>query len=428
MIIFIFIFVFIIIIALIVLVISNGKGNSKDNKKFTFQYKHNNHNNHNYSSLFPYTRSAPNKQENRYTPSVPNEQVRYTPSVPNEQVRYTPSVPNEQVRYTPLVPNEQENRYTPSIPNEQENRYTPTVPLNEQENRYTRSVPLNELISESNQKTESNIHNCEDNYIWNKYLKKCMTTECPMETYLNCRNKGWVLPYQIIAPNPNPNVDVPTNVYTANMGGLSPSSVEKICEQLNIPVPEEGEVCWSECQHRYTKMECPEMTMEECTAITPGYGYNDSPQAMTTFLNPGLFTRGETCGYISRFTPEYQLKTLFWDTGIKNAVLPGEICWSAACQKCVKPKPLTREQHHIKHNQNPLCFPNNQTCQRDVKFDAIVLPPSTGIIPVRQLSSETCQEWSTFTEWSEYNLNPAVLPGEVCWNPCGGGCVAPRDW
>jgi hypothetical protein len=424
MIIFIFIFVFIIIIALIVLVISNGKGNSKDNKKFTFQYKHNNHNNHNYSSLFPYTRSAPNKQENRYTPLVPNEQVRYTPSVSNEQVRYTP-----------LVPNEQENRYTPSVPNEQV-RYTPLVP-NEQENRYTRSVPLNELISESNQKTESNIHNCEDNYIWNKYLKKCITTECPLETYLNCRNKGWVLPYQIIAPNPSaPNV--PTDVYTANMGGLSPSLVEKICEQLNIPVPEEGEVCWSECQNKYVKMECPEMTMEECTAITPGYGWNDSPQATLIPLNPGLFTRGETCGYISRFTPEYQLDTLFpADTGMnpnRDVVLPGEICWSAACQKCVKPyvKPLTREQHHIKHNQNPLCFPNNQTCQRDVKIQVNwSIPnfnPSTTSVVTMDEYAKTCEELSTFTEWGKYNLNPAVLPGEVCWSPCTGGCVAPIDW
>ncbi len=410
--------------------IYNNKGDGNSNKKFTFQYNPYNKNNHPnpIQHMFPMLKTI-NEHYNLYplSPKVPlAPNVLLPPKVPlSPNVPLPPNVPlAPNVPLPPKVPLAQPSsvelneQYNPSPP--------PKMPS---EKMPSEKMPSERVyISESNQKTESNIHNCEDNYIWNKYLKKCITTECPLETYLNCMNKGWVLPYNIIAPNPNPNVDVPTNVYTANMGGLSPSLVEKICETLNIPVPEEGEVCWSECQHRYTKMECPEMTMEECTAITPGYGWNDSPQATLIPLNPSLFTRGETCGYISRFTPEYQLKTLFWDTGIKNAVLPGEICWSAACQKCVKPKPLTREQHHIKHNQNPLCFPNNQTCQRDVKFDAIVLPPSTGIIPVRQLSSETCQEWSTFTEWSEYNLNPVVLPGEVCWNPCGGGCVAPIDW
>jgi len=408
--------------------IYNGKGKSKSNKKFTFQYNPYNKNNHPnpIQYMFPMLKTI-NEHYNLYplSPKTPPPYVEL-----NEQYNPPPSVElNEQYNPPPSV--ELNEQYNPSPP--------PRMPLEQMplEQMLSEKMPLEKMpsekvsmekmssekvyISESNQKTESNIHNCEDNYIWNKYLKKCITTECPLETDFNCDNRSWVLPYQIIAPNPiAPNV--PTNVYNAGMGGLSPGLVEKICETLNIPVPEEGETCWSECQHRYTKTECPEMTMEECTAITPGYGYNDSPLATT------IFTNQETCEDISKFTAEYQLKTLFWDTGEKNAVLPGEICWSAACQKCVKPTPLTRSQGRIKHNQNPSCFPNNQTCQRDVKFDAIVLPPSTGIMPVRQLSSETCQEWSTFTEWGKYELNPAVLPGEVCWSPCTGKCVVPIDW
>jgi hypothetical protein len=425
MIIFIFIFVFIIIIALIVVVIGYGKGNSgygKGNKKFTFQYKH---------KKQPPPPQVPSvqvpsvqvpsvvtyEQENQYPPKVPLVQPQ-PPSLPPP-----PKVPSEKVPLAqPLQP--------PSPPPP-----PPKVPL---EKVPTEKVLLEKVpLLESNQKTESNIHNCEDNYIWNKYLKRCMTTECPMETYLNCSNKGWTLSYNIIPPNPNDEY-VPTNVYTANMGGLSPSLVEKICEQLNIPVPEEGEVCWSECQHKYVKLECPKMTMEECTAITPGYGWNDSPQATLLPLNPSLFTRGETCGQISTFTPEYQLETLFpADTGInpnRNVVLPGEICWSAACGKCVKPyvKPLTREQGLIKHNFNPACFPNNQTCQRDVKrvFTWLIPnynPSSTSVVTMDEYG-KTCEELSTFTEWGKYNLNPLVLPGEVCYNPCTGGCIAPIDW
>jgi hypothetical protein len=42
--------------------------------------------------------------------------------------------------------------------------------------------------------------------------------------------------------------------------------------------------------------------------------------------------------------------------------------------------------------------------------------------------NETCEAWSTFTNWGKYNLNPIVSPGEVCYNPCTGGCVAPINW
>jgi hypothetical protein len=419
------IYIIIGIIVIIVMIaifayIYNGKG--KGNKKFTFQYKQYNKNNHHnpIQHMFPMLKAI-NKQYNLPPPQVPMKKMPMekmpVETVPVEKVSME-KMPMEKVSIEKM-PVEKVSIEKVSIE---------TVSMEK--------VPSEKVsISESNQKTESNIHNCEDNYIWNKYLKKCITTECPLESYTNCNNRSWTLPYNIIAPNPNPNVDVPTNVYTAGMGGLSPSLVEKICEQLNIPVPEEGEVCWSECQHKYVKLECPKMTMEECTASTPGYRWNDSPQATLLPLNPSLFTRGETCEEISRFTTEYQ-ETLFWDTGTKNAVLPGEICWSAACQKCVKPyvKPLTREQGRIKHSFNPACFPNNQTCMRDPQiganwFNSFYPPPGTPFFnPSTKLQNETCEAWSTFTEWNKYNLNPVVLPGEVCWSPCTGKCVAPLNY
>ena len=448
MIIFIFIFVFIIIIALIVLVISNGKGNSKDNKKFTFQYKHNKHNNHNYSSLFPYAPSVPNKQV-PYTPSAPNKQVPYTPPAPNEQEnRYTPSAPNEQEnRYTPSAPNEQENRYTPSAPNEQENRYPPSAPPPPPppkvptEKVPTEKVPTEKVpISESNQKTESNIHNCEDNYIWNKYLNKCITTECPIETGTNCGWKEWFIPNSypyktwFMSNGAIPPAPIVIAGCTALLsdGIISPGYREQVCEYLNIPVPEEGQTCWSECQYKCVKPECIEMTMEECTTRVPGYAWNNSP------IGVGAWSTGKTCQELSTLTPEFQLKlsTEFGDAAVE-VVLPGEVCWSTACGKCVKPyvKPLTREQGRIKHNLNPTCFPNNKTCVRNTEtgsqwsYSYLADIVAKGAVKQQvNVPNETCDAWSTFTNWGKYNLNPIVLPGEVCYNPCTGGCVAPINW
>jgi hypothetical protein len=441
----IFIFVFIIIIALIVVVIYIGNGNSKDNKKFTFQYKHNKHNkhnNHNYSILFPYI-------SNNHTPVAPNEQQYQYPLIaPNEQgSRYPPIAPNEQgSRYPPIAPNEQGSRYPPIAPNEQGSRYPPIAPIPQPPKVSNEEVPMEKVSNEKvpiseEKKTESNIHNCEANYTWNKYLKKCITTECPIETYENCKQKLWTLPNSMALQLPYFDPRYPTStskIYCSQFHVVPPELQEQICEYLNIPVPEEDQTCWSECQNRCVKQECPEMTIEECTSTYDG-GFNyDNP----IYLQP--YGNGETCEDLSILTPEFQFAinnpdNANYKVNYENAILPGEICWSKACNKCVKPyvKPLTREQAHIKHNFNPKCFPNNQTCERDVKFDALLYSPLfrpgfnlDGAIPIpfRKPSSETCEVWSTFTEWSEYGLNPVVLPGEVCYNQCTGRCVAPIYW
>jgi hypothetical protein len=434
--IFIFIFVFIIIIALITLVISYG--GDKDNKKFTFQYKHKKQPSpkvplapkmplaHIYSSLFPYI-SEIIKDDQYFQPSPPPP----PPQVPSVQV---PSVVTyeQENQYPPKVPFAQPPPPQPKVPTESPPQPQPKVPSESPpQPKVPSESPL--PISESNQKTESNIHNCEDNYIWNKYLNKCITTECPIETHANCAYKGWIVPDQYLRfynsgtyiPNGRtlPIVSCPTII---NRWVIDPSVVEELCETLRIPVPEEGQTCWSECQNRCVKPECTEMTMEECKNNTVHGNY---------ISNLSNYYGGMTCEQMSMITTEFQLQNIPGGNEY-TPVLQGEICWSDACNKCVKPyvKPLTREQGRIKHNLNPNCFPNNKTCMRDSLIGSqwsYKWASDTGIyVPSDEMNipNETCEEWSTFTDWEKYNLNPVVLPGEVCWNPCTGGCVAPINW
>jgi hypothetical protein len=451
MIIFIFIFVFIIIIALIVFVISNGKGNSKDNKKFTFQYKHNNHNNHNYSSLFPYAPTAPNKQENQYAPTAPNEQEnRYTPLAPNEQEkRYTPSPqsPPPQPPPPPKVPTEKvptEKVPTEKVPTEKvptEKVPTEKVPT---EKVPTEKVSTEKVPTEKVSISESNIHNCEANYTWNKYLKKCITTECPI-VHSVCPSKIWKLPYSMASQLSNYD-----HMYPVATNGTiecsqfydvmpTPELREQICEYLNIPVPEQDEVCWSECQNKCIKPECSEMTMETCRIMPDGPSNTIMSPLWTKIYDlGGLNVPGLTCEQFSTLSPEFQLQ--LQKTGgsnLTNTVLPGEICWSDVCNKCVKPyvKPI---QPHLKHQLNPACFPTSKTCNMFLKVGADWSYPywtdsPSGYIETNvNVPNETCEAWSTFTEWEKYNLNPLVLPGEICYNPCGvgglGGCIAPLPY
>ena len=294
-------------------------------------------------------------------------------------------------------------------------------------------VPSEKVPTSEEQRSESNIHNCEDNYIWNKYLNKCITTECPIETHANCGYKGWIVPDQYLRdynsgtyiPNGRtlPMVSCGTIL---NKFTISPSVVEELCKTLRIPVPEEGQTCWSECQNRCVKPECTEMTMEECKNNTVRGNY---------ISNLSNYYGGMTCKQMSMITTEFQLQNTVGGNEY-TPVLPGEVCWSDACNKCVKPyvKPLTRKQGHLKHNLNPTCFPNNQTCIRNSETGSqwsYKWASDTGLYVPRDemnIPNETCEAWSTFTDWGKYNLNPVVLPGEVCWNPCTGGCVAPINW
>ena len=418
MIIFIFIFVFFIIIALIALVI--GYGNNKDNKKFTFQYKHNNHN---YSSLPPYTPAAHNKQV-LYTPMPSNEQsYQNTPMPPNEQWnRYTPMPSNEQrIIYNSTVLNEQENRYTPTAPNEQENRYTPPqpplppppkVPMEKvpMEKVPMEKVPMEKIpvekvpISESNQKTE-----------------------CPI-VHSVCPSKTWEIPSSLTSYN----IDTINCSQIINIA----ASTEQVSDYLNIPIPKKGEICWSECQNKCIKPECSEMTMETCKTIP--YIYSGLPPISTRVYPSDPNEKGMTCEQLSTLTPDFQLQLIESGVGIFNEiVLPGEICWSDVCNKCVKPyvKPI---QPHLKHQLNPACFPTSKTCNMFLKVGADWSYPYwtdsySGFIETNvNVPNETCEAWSTFTEWEKYNLNPLVLPGEICYNPCGvgglGGCIAPLPY
>ena len=378
--------IFIIVMIVIIAYIYYNTSKNKSNKKFIFRYK-------------------PKRQEINRRVQKQNKSMQ---QIINEQNYRTDQEyrPNQEYRSNQEYRHDQEYR-----PN--------------QEDR-----PDQEDI---NDQPLLHVNICENNYIWNKYLNKCITTECPMESYTNCNNKAWVLPYDIIPPNPNPDVRVPTNQFRSGMTDISPSLLERISETLNIPIPEEGEVCWSECQNRYVKPECPEMTMEECTTRTLGYGWDNSPMAAQGY------NIGKTCKELSNFSPEMQLQTLIpANSGAnrnRNVTLPGEDCWSSACQRCVKPyvKPLTPIQSQIKHNQDTTCFPNNRTCIRDTKTGnqwsySYLSLLGTDIRQTVTVPTETCEEWSTFTNWNKYGLNPLVLPGEVCYNPCTGGCVAPLSY
>ena len=416
MIIFIFIFVFIIIIALIALVIgygSSGNGNNKDNKKFTFQYKHNNHN---YSSLPPYTPTAHNKQV-LYTPMPSNEQsYQNTPMPPNEQWnRYTPMPSNEQrIIYNSTVLNEQENRYTPTAPNEQENRYTPPQPPPKvpMEKVPMEKIPVEKVpISESNQKTE-----------------------CPI-VHSVCPSKTWEIPSSLTSYN----IDTINCSQIINIA----ASTEQVSDYLNIPIPKKGEICWSECQNKCIKPECSEMTMETCKTIP--YIYSGLPPISTRVYPSDPNEKGMTCEQLSTLTPEFQLQLIESGVGIFNEiVLPGEICWSDVCNKCVKPYVAPPEaptkaptQNHLKHNFDPTCFPSKQTCISDnasigSSWSYAYYTPGDSIYTYTEnnvyVPDESCKAWSTFTNWKDYNLNPLVLPGEICYNPCTKRCIAPLSY
>ena len=88
---------------------------------------------------------------------------------------------------------------------------------------------------------------------------------------------------------------------------------------------------------------------------------------------------------------------------------------------------------HLKHNQNPTCFPNDRTCIRDAKIGShwsysYLSQLGTDMKKKVIIPDETCEEWSTFTNWNKYGLNPLVLPGEICFNPCTGSCIAPLSY
>lgn len=212
-----------------------------------------------------------------------------------------------------------------------------------------------------------------------------------------------------------------------------PYGIEAISNALKIPIPEKGQICWSECQNRCVKPECPEMTMAECTAITPGYRWDDSP------MNTPAYGINLTCKQFSMLSPEKQLQMTYGigSNNNNNVVLPGEVCWSNACQKCVKPyvKPQPPpEQSDTKQNIYTQCMPNKKSCLYNQEtgsqwtYKQYVSGPGGAFYPEVVVPNETCEAWSNFNNWNKYGLNKLVLPGEVCYNPCTDGCIAPINY
>jgi hypothetical protein len=400
--------------------------NDKGNKKFTFQYNQNKHYKqlHQNPTKLLSQEIISNEQENKYN------QLQYLLNEQDNKYNLLQSLLNEQeeqyIKFKTQF-NEQEKQYTPSplppkVPLAPQPPQPPKVPLAPQPPKMPLAPQPPKMPSEIHIETRVPISEKEQINESEK-VKKC----------------PYVTPYWTIFNQPD--IHYVDQNYNPTPYGIPCTILSQWTEEqqqeyslnypvsMRIPYAERGEEAWDPCRKRCTKFicsaeienkpECPIITADTCNR------YGDYP--------------GGSCEQLSYASVETQ-ETPVW-TGFQMCLGPsgsaiptverGQICWDSCNQKCVKPE-RPKEQSQLKTNINPLCNPTMDKCNTTQlignNWSQYYYVDGVGNRLWRDLGlkDETCQEWSQFTNWQEHGLAQIVLPGEICYNPCTGSCIAPR--